>query len=223
VTPPPAPPPAPGSSNLISRALGIVTNPAGEWRKIDGESATLVGLLTTYALIWGAILPISIILGALIQGGGSGMGTLILIALIYYAVQIGITVALAFIIDALAPSFGGTKSSTQAAKLAVYASTPIYLLGLLALIIDQFLLYGALAWVWVLAGVGWGGVLLFLGLPILMRVPQDKAPAYVGAVVGAWAVLFVIGLVVLRAITWNMLVGAAQAAAAAAFRGAYGY
>lgn len=210
---PPPPPPAPASSNLFTRVIGLVTNPAAEWRKIDGESTSLVRLLTTHTLILSAILPIAFILGALLAGGGSGMGTLIVVALVYYAFQVGVTVALAFVIDALAPSFGATKNSVQAAKLAVYASTPLHLIGILGILALQFLT-GGLTWLWVLAGVGWGGFLLFLGLPILMRAPQDKAPAYAGASVGAWVVLWVIAVVIINAIIWNMIFGAIYSSAA---------
>lgn len=206
-TPPPLPPAA---SNLFTRAIGMIVNPAGEWKKIDGESTTLAKLITNYALILAAILPIALILGVLIQGGaGGGMGTLILVAVIFYAFEIGVTVAFAFIIDALAPSLGGAKNSVQAAKLAVYASTPLFLLGILGIFTVQFLIFGSLSWLWVVAGVAWGAFLLFLGLPVLMRVPPDKAPAYVGAAAGAWTVLWLIALVLARSIMWNMVVGAA--------------
>lgn len=214
---PPPPPPA-ASSNFFTRLIGILTSPAAEWRKIDGESTTLVTLLITYAVILAAILPIALILGTLIQGETSGFGTLILIALVYYAFEIGVTVALAFIIDALAPTFGGTKNLTQAAKLAVYASTPLYLLGILGIFIISFLGYGGLAYVWVLAGVAWGGFLLFLGLPILMKVPADKVPGYVGVTVGAWAVLWVIAVLLAGAIARSL----ARSAAEAAYRAAVG-
>ena len=102
----------------------------------------------------------------------------------------------------------------QAAKLAVYASTPIHIVGLLGIIAMQFLI-GGLAWLWIVAGVGWGGFLLFLGLPILMRAPADKAPAYAGVSVGAWIALWVVAKIIVDQIVWNMIFGAAYAAARA--------
>jgi hypothetical protein len=218
---PPPPPPA-SSSNLISRVLGLVTNPAGEWRKIDGEATSLVKLVTTYTVILAAILPIAFLIGALIAGAasGGGFGTLILVAVIYYAFQVGVPIALAFIIDALAPSFASTKNATQAAKLAIYSSTPMHLAGIIFLLASS--MFGGLQWLPILIGLGWGGFLLFLGLPILMRTPVDKAPAYAGVSVGAWAVLWVIAQVIINAIVWNMVMGAAYSAAAAA-AARYGY
>lgn len=216
------PPPPPASSNLISRVMGIITKPAAEWRVIDAESTTLPRLLTTYVLILAAILPVAFLIGGLITGRGSGIGTIILIAVVYYAFEVGLTVALGFAIDALAPSFGGTKNSVQAFKLAAYASTPLYLLGIIFIFFMQVLT--GFQWIWVLGGLAWGAYLLFLGLPILMRVSQDKAPAYAGASIGAWVALWVVGQLIIGMIINNLLFNMvySAAAAAAAARG-YGY
>ena len=210
-SPPPLPPAA---SNIFSRVIGLVTNPAGEWQKIDGESTSLGKLVMGYTLILSAILPIFFTLGALLAGGGSGIGQVLLIAAIYFGLQVGVTIALAFVIDALAGSFGGTKNSTQAAKLAVYGSTPLHLAGVIGILAMQFLI-GGLAWLWIIVGIGWGGFLLFLGIPILMKASADKAPAYAGASVGAWLVLWVIAKVIVDQVVWNMIFGAYYGAARA--------
>jgi hypothetical protein len=207
----PPPPPA-SSSNLISRVIGLVTNPAGEWRKIDGETTTLAKLVTTYTVILAAILPIAFILGGLLMGGGSGIGTLIIIALIYYAFHVIVPVALSFVIDLLAPNFGTAKNSMQAAKLAIYSATPTHLAGILFILASN--MFGGLQWLPVLIGLGWGGYLLFLGLPILMRTPADKTPAYAGVSVGAWAALWVVAQVIINTIVWNIVFSAIYSAAA---------
>ena len=41
----PPPPPSAGSSNLVSRAINILTKPASEWRAADGEAASIGGLI----------------------------------------------------------------------------------------------------------------------------------------------------------------------------------
>ena len=207
----PPPPPA-SSSNLISRVIGLVTDPAGEWRKIDGEVTTLAKLVTTYTMILAAILPIAFILGGLLMGGGSGIGTLIIIAVIYYAFHVIVPVALSFVIDLLAPNFGTAKNATQAAKLAIYSATPTHLAGILFVLASN--MFGGLQWLPVLIGLGWGGYLLFLGLPILMRTPADKVPAFAGVSVGAWAALWVVAQMIINTIVWNIVFSALYSAAA---------
>jgi hypothetical protein len=81
---------------------------------------------------------------------------------------------LGLIIDALAPSFAGEKNQVRATQVAVYSFTPAWVAGALYLLPS----FGRLA---MLAGL-YGFYLLFLGLPRLMKCPQDRAVPYTIAV-----------------------------------------
>ena len=93
------------------------------------------------------------------------------------------TFVLALVIDALAPTFGGQKSQIQALKVAAYSSTASWVVGV-------FMLLPALAWLGVL-GL-YSLVLLFLGLPVLMKVPQDKAVGYTVVVIVCAIVVYAV-------------------------------
>jgi hypothetical protein len=195
----PPPPPSDGSSsNLISRAINILTKPASEWRVIDGESTTVGKLILGYALLLAVIAPIAMTLGILISPIGTlifqAIGTLIKILVIIYAISLATPVLLGFIIDALTPNLGGTKNSVQAMKLAVYSGTAFWLVAIILILPDLWYL-------WLVLGVGYGGYLIWVGLPILLRVPADKAPVFAAAAVGVWAVLFII----LQQIAWRVM------------------
>jgi len=89
----------------------------------------------------------------------------------------------ALIIDALSPTFDGAKNFDNALKLSVYSATPFWLTGV-------FLLIPGLG---ILRILGLYGVyLLWLGIVPLMRVPQEKATAFTGALVGCLIVIAVI-------------------------------
>ena len=62
------------------------------------------------------------------------------------------------------------KTPAQALKVAAYSFTPAWLAGILSLL-------PSLSMLGVLAGL-YGIYLLYLGLPVLMKVPQEKAAAY---------------------------------------------
>lgn len=195
---PPNPAPA-GSSPLITRATNILTKPGAEWRVIDGEATSIGKLIGGYAAILAAIAPLAMLIGMLLAAGsyiGGNIGFLIKLLLIVYGISLGTIVLLGFIIDLLAPNLGGTKNSVQAMKLAVYAGTAFWLAGLVLILPDLWAL-------WLLIGVGYGGYLVWLGLPVLMRVPADKAPVFTAAVVGIWLVLFLI----LQQIGWRIIWG----------------
>jgi hypothetical protein len=194
----PPPPPAPASSNLITRAINILTKPTTEWRVIDGEATSVGRLIGGYAAILAVIAPIAMLLGLLISPYGSyifhAVGALIKILLIIYVISLATPVALGFIIDALTPNLGGTKNSVQAMKLAVYSGTAFWLAAIILILPDLW-------WLWLVLGVGYGGYLLWVGLPILLRVAPDKAPVFTAAAVGIWAVLFII----LQQIAWRIM------------------
>lgn len=195
---PPPPAPGPASSNFIGRAINILTKPASEWRAIDGEATSVGKLIAGYAVILAVIAPIAMTVGLLISPLGSfifqAIGAVIKILLVIYAISLATPVLLGFAIDALTTNLGGTKNSVQAMKLAVYSGTAFWAAAIILILPDLWYL-------WLLLGVGYGGYLLWVGAPTLMRVPADKAPIFVGACVGIWALIFII----LQQIAWRVM------------------
>ncbi|HTU10879.1 MAG TPA: Yip1 family protein [Allosphingosinicella sp.] len=193
VAPPPLqtpPPPAGGSSNLVTRAINILTKPSTEWRTIEAEPATTGGLIV-YAAILSVLAVVFTLLGILLQPYGSYIfqapGTLIKILIIAYVWALLPPIALGFIMDALTPNLGGVKNSTNAMKLVIYSATG-YFVAAIAIILNQ--------WLWVVLGIGYSGFLMWLGTPILMKTPSDKSPIFVAAACGIWLVLISILIVI---------------------------
>jgi hypothetical protein len=110
---------------------------------------------------------------------------------------------LGFIIDALAPTFGGQKNLNQAIKVAAYAYTPGWLGAVVGII-------PYIGWLLGLLLALYAFYLLYLGLPRLMRNPEDKSIVYtVVVVVVAIVVMIVIGFVG-SLITAPAMIGAAS-------------
>jgi hypothetical protein len=176
--------------NLTERVRSILLQPAQEWPVIEREPSTTSELYTSYIVPLAAIGPVASIIGFSIIGiGGYRVPLLSSIgqAVITYVLALAGVYVLALVIDALAPSFLGTKSQIQALKLAAYSSTAAWLSGIFNLIpVLSFLQILGL----------YGIYLLYLGLPVLMKVPQDKALVYTVVVIVAAIVIFaVIGAV----------------------------
>jgi hypothetical protein len=112
----------------------------------------------------------------------------LVVALFTFCMAIVGVFVLSFIINALAPTFGGEQNSTQAMKLAVYSYTPAWIAGVLQLLplLGIFGIFAAL----------YGLYLLYLGIPRLMKCPEDKAIPYTAVVVVCAIVMtFVITLI----------------------------
>src|SRR5690348_9438420 len=175
--------------NLVERVKNICLTPGTEWAVIAGEPAPPADLLTTYAAPLAAIGAIAGFIGGSIIGrtlpfvGTYRVGLFAgLVMAVYVFVMALVSVAIvAFIINALAPTFGGQKNGRQALKVAVYAYTPAWIAGVLQI----FPLLGVLA---ILAAL-YGIYLMYLGLPKLMQCPPEKAAGYTALVVVAAIVL----------------------------------
>lgn len=182
----PPPPPSAGNSSLVTRVINILTKPASEWNVIAAEPSS-TGKLITYAALLSLLAVVFALIGILLQPYGTYIfqvpSMLIKLLLITYLWAFVPPVALAFIMDALTPQLGGQKNSLNAMKLVIYAATA-YWVASIGIILSQ--------WLWMVAGIGYAGFLLWLGTPILMKTPSDKTPVFVGAAVGIWFVLAII-------------------------------
>ena len=187
--------------DLITRAKNICLSPATEWGVIENEPTTTGELLGGYAAPLAAIGAIAGFIGQTMIGITMPFvgtyrvpfGTALVSAVLGFVMALVMCFVLGLIIDALAPTFNGQKNQMQALKVAVYSYTPAWIAGVLGII-------PVLGMLGILAGL-YAIYLLYLGLPRLMKSPQDKAVVYtlvvvvvaivLGVVVGAVTALFV--------------------------------
>jgi hypothetical protein len=182
--------------SMIDRIKNIVLTPNTEWPVIADEPASTVGLIKGYVAPLAAVGAAAGFIGGSIVGRtGLFTGTYrvpfgIGLALAVYTLVAAIVgvVVIGFIINALAPTFGGQKDSGRAMKVAVYSFTPAWVTGILNII-------PALGMLGVL-GALYGLYLLYLGLPVLMKAPREKAVGYTAVtVICSIVVMVVVGTI----------------------------
>ena len=187
---------------LMDRAKNIVLQPKQEWPVIDAEQTSVGALYTGYIIPLAAIGPVASLIGWSLLGMrvpfvGSiriPIGVGLRMAFIQYAGGLVGIFVLALIIDALAPTFGGTKNQIQALKVAAYSATAAWLAGI----------FGLIPMLGILAIVGlYSLYLLYLGLPILMKSPEDKALGYTVVVIIVAIVLEVVIISITRQFYWQ--------------------
>ncbi len=203
-----APPPAPsyaasaasaaaGSTNtlisrLVDRVKAILLTPKTEWPVIAGEATTpsdiylryvapLVAIGVIASFLGGTVIGVSIpLLGTLRTGIGAGLAAAILHFVLTF---VGVFVV-AWIVNALAPTFGGQKDSLRALKVTAYSFTPAWVAAVLTIIPALGIIAG-------LIGL-YALYLMYLGLPVLMRSPADKSLGYTVVVVICAIVLSIV-------------------------------
>jgi hypothetical protein len=155
---------------LIERVKAILLTPRSEWPAIEQERSTMSDLFINYVAILAAIPEVAHFIGqSLIGEARTPIVSGLLRAVIAYAVTFAMVYIIAGVINLLVPRFGGTKNFSNALKLSVYSHTPLWLAGI-------FLLIPGLNFLLIL-GV-YGFYLLWVGLPMLMRVPIERAFPY---------------------------------------------
>jgi len=150
---------------LVDRAKNMIVAPAREWQVVAGETPTVGGLYTGYIAILAAIGPLAIALSLGILGAGFGT------AIAGYLLALAMVYVLAWIIDLLAPSFGGEKNFIRALQLVAYAATPAWVGGIFHLIP---ILGGILA----LAASLYSLYVFYLGAPVLRKCAAEKAVVF---------------------------------------------
>ena len=153
---------------LIARVKAILMKPKDEWAVIEAEPATIQGIYKSYLVYLAALSPVARFIGDVAFRHAPIMASAVAAALSYGIWLVG-TYLMALLIDTLAPQFGGERSMVQAFKVAAYSTTASAVAGIFAII----------PWLAFFAILGlYGLYLLWLGLPRLMKVPQEKALTY---------------------------------------------
>ncbi len=182
--------------NLVERAKNIILSPKSEWEVIATEQTSVQELYVNYALVLVSAAALAEFIGRAIIGFsvlGTHFRTPMGSALVGFILRIVLTLAgvfvLAYIIDALAPSFNGEKDILSSHKLAVYSSTPAWVGGLFA-IIPPLAILGLL---FALYGI----YVFYLGVTPIKKVPSDKAAVYTLVVIIISIVIYwIIGAIV---------------------------
>ena len=172
--------------NLVERVKAILLTPKTEWPVIEREPGDAAHLFANYVAILAAIPAVCGFVGGVVFGW-SIVGAFTA-ALLKYVLTFVVVYLVALLVDALAPTFGGQKNFNNALKVTVYSYTPSWIAGV-------FLLIPGLR---VLTILGlYGLYLLWLGLPVLMKAPQDRSIVYTIAIlVCAFVLGFLISAVI---------------------------
>jgi hypothetical protein len=178
---------------MIGRVKGIMLEPRATWKEIDTEFTKSGEIWGKYIIPLAAIGPLAATIGILIFGQRIAFTSLTTQVTLTTAITRGVAAyvlgllsvfVLSRIVSLLAPGFGGQRNDVQGLKAAAYASTSSWLGGV-------FLLIPALGLVSLIFSL-YSLVLLYIGLPIVMKVPKDRAMGYTAVVIIVWIVVFLV-------------------------------
>jgi hypothetical protein len=179
-----------GAPNLIERVKNILLQPKAEWERIAAEPVNVRQLYIGYVLPLVLIAAICSFIGLSVIGAslfGVTVRVPMITGLVSLILQVVMGLAgvyvLAMVVNALAPNFGSVKDEGQAHKLAAYGCTAGFLAGVFA-IFPPIAMLGILGL--------YSLVLIFLGLPPVMKTPEDKRVVYFLAIIGVMIVVWLV-------------------------------
>ncbi|MBU6258439.1 MAG: YIP1 family protein [Burkholderiales bacterium] len=167
--------------NLIQRVQDILLKPRETWPVIAQEGGDPASIYTGYLMILAAIPAVAGFIGMTLVGAGAfgvrirlPLGVGLAQMVVGYVMSLVSVFVLTLITDALAPTFGATRSPNDALKLVAYGSTAGYVGGIFSLL-PSISVLGVVAALYSI-------YLFYLGLPVLMKCPPEKAVAYTAVV-----------------------------------------
>ena len=169
----------------ITRGFNVLVHPSRTWEGLRNQRDRTEVLLMAYALVF-AVLPfLGRALGHLMMDWEPV--SLLLDAILYPMLCLGLVLALGFGLGAAAPRLAGVDDRTAALHLALYASTPLWIAGLLYVVPVAFL-----HTVFPFLGIAWTGWLLFTGVHEVLGVRADRSIPWIALLFA----LFTLGFVV---------------------------
>jgi hypothetical protein len=178
--------------NLQERVTRILKQPKQEWPVIEPEPTDIATLYKSYIVPLAAIPVVAGFIGRVVVGVSVpfvgryrfGVADALRIAVFeYIGALVGAFVA-ALVVSKLAPKFASRDDQRQALKLVAYASTPVWVAGVLNIIpmLNFFILFAGIYCIYV----------YYLGVPVMMKTPPDKVIPYMVVSVIVIIVLYIV-------------------------------
>lgn len=174
----------------------MLFEPRAAWQRTNGEFNKVGAIFRNYVIPLSAIPPVAYVLGVVIfQEQGTLFGTIettlgaaVQDAVIRYVLGLAGVFLLAVVLDLLAPMFAGNANRVQALKVAAYGNTAAWLFGILAIVprLGRFSIIGML----------WTLYLVYLGAPLLMKIPTERQQQITGFGLAAAAATAIVALLV---------------------------
>ena len=184
--------------DIVERVKNIIMTPKAEWLVIAAEEPNTAQIFKGYVLPLALIPAIAHIIGLSVIGRGmmfsSSWG--IAMGLIQFILAfVGVYIS-AYVIAYLAPRFGSQQDMGRAVQLVAYSYTPAWVAGILSIVPALGVL--------VFVGGLYGLYLVYLGLPHMMKTPQDKTIGYLVVSIIAVIVTYWIITLILTSIVFSV-------------------
>jgi hypothetical protein len=193
---------------LLRHIWGLFASPVNEWRAIRDRNIS-ANIAFIYALLLAAIPAVCGFVGTTQHGWEVGGGVQVslttqsaaVIAVLYYLVLLAAVFSVGWMIRWMGETYGAMQPFTRCLVLAVFIPVPLFLAGF-------FQLYPVL-WLNLIVGIpalSYTVFLLYIGIPIMMEIPQERGFLFASAVL-AFGLIGLVGVLAVTVLLWGIGIG----------------
>ena len=198
---------------MIQHSIGILLNPRETWQKIAELPENSQNLLVIYPFILAVLPAVAWYWGTSNVGWTVGTYNQVIcltaesalqVNILFYCVMVSAIMVIGYFIHWMSDTYGA-EGSTMAKGIVIagITATPLFVAGLVG--------FYPLLWLDLLIGVvavSWAVYLMYLGIPIVMGIPEDRGFLFSSAIL-AIALVILVSIMVVSILAWDF--GAAPA------------
>ena len=170
---------------ILQRVIDLMTSPRNTWYHIQEEREDGRNLILHYSAVLAAAYIALGFLGKIIFLPGFSFHFFYSLAAL--GIMVGALFLLGVLTNLLAPSFGTIRNEEAAFRLIAYASTGIWVVGMLTVIPRLH----PLAFV---GGFVYTAILFYEGCQVVMGTPREKAWQFTLATMASWFLVVLVAL-----------------------------
>jgi hypothetical protein len=190
---------------MFGHMFGVLVNPVSEWAKIAALPDKEIKKLLLYPILMALLPAIAFYLGTTITGWavlGNDITRMthdsaIPLSVLFYGAVMGAIIFIGWMIHWMSATYNASSFPIKGVVLMGYACTPIFLAG-------AFAVY-PVWWLDILlatAACGYAIRLVYLGVPAMMKVPEERGFLYASAVFLV-ALVYMVVVLVATVILWE--------------------
>ncbi len=197
---------------MIQHTFGLLVRPSAQWRTVADLPESSFKTLVLYPCFFAIIPAVAWYYGTSQVGWtvGDHGETIKLttqsarqICILFYLTMVACVVAIGYFIHWMSDTYGAESTLTKGIVIAGLTATPLFLAGAVG--------FYPVLWIDMLIGVAavcWSVYLMYVGIPIVMNIPEERGFLFSSAVMGV-SLVILICLMVGSVILWDF--GAAPA------------
>lgn len=198
---------------MIQHTFGLLFKPRQQWQSIAELPESSQNLLVIYPFVFALLPAIAWYWGTSHVGWTVGSYNEVIkltddsamqVNILFYCVMVASVAAIGYAIHWMSSTYGAEHSTiAKGIMVAGMTATPLFIAGLVG--------FHPILWVDLLIGVvavSWSVYLMYLGIPIVMKIPEERGFLFSSAILAIGLVLLV-SIMVVSILAWDF--GAAPA------------